>query len=77
MPKHEDFVFFDLCCEPADQQGHDLRKIGYSSHTATTDDHSRPPPSGDAPGHRRAWPIRHPQASSKLFSAVVAAGRYW
>jgi hypothetical protein len=38
------------------------RKIRYNSRTATTGDHARPPPSSDAGGHRRGWPIRHPQA---------------
>jgi hypothetical protein len=37
------------------------RKIRYSSRTATADDHARRTLSRDATGHRRGWPIRHPQ----------------
>jgi hypothetical protein len=44
------------------------RKIKYSSRTATTDDHARPPRSSDAAGHRCGWPVRHPQPRG--------AGRY-
>jgi hypothetical protein len=38
------------------------REIRYNSSTATADDHASRPPSRDAAGHHRGWPVRHPQA---------------
>jgi hypothetical protein len=42
-------------------QAVNCRKIRYSSRTTTTDDHGPRPRSSDAAGHRRGWPVRHPQ----------------
>jgi hypothetical protein len=50
------------------------RKIRYNSSTATADDHASRPPSRDAAGHHRGWPVRHPQAPTNPCSATMSRG---